>query len=131
MRFFSYFNPPEPFIQSDFLQSETEQVGYRTTEQIVKSYLQAGVNLLEHRRNEDYDYSDTTTDVIDYPDLDDVDPTRDLDFDEVDAVNIQRAVSQKISDELASVVKKKSSKKQTNDTNSETKSEVSSPDIKG
>lgn len=129
--FFSYFNPPKPFIQSDFSQSETEQVGYRTTEQIVKSYLQAGVNLLEHRRNEDYDYFDTTTDVIDYPDLDDVDPTRDLDFDEVDAVNIQRAVSQKISDELASVTKKKSSKKQTKDINSETNSEVSSPDIKG
>ena len=42
------------------------------------------------RHSELYDFPDRSKDVDDYPDLSDIDPTRSLDFDEIDAVNAMR-----------------------------------------
>ena len=90
MKFFTQFSDFNPLIEGDFDNSITEQVGYRSTEQIVKSYINAGEALHAFRHSELYDFPDRSKDVDDYPDLSDIDPTRSLDFDEIDAVNAMR-----------------------------------------
>ena len=102
MIFFTQFSKFNPNIENDFPETSTEQVGYRSTEQIVKSYLNAGEALHAFRHSELYDYSDTSKDVDDFPDLEDIDPTRSLDFDEIDAVQAIRALDKKIKDDLSS-----------------------------
>lgn len=101
MTFFTQFSKFNPIIEKDFSETQTEQVGYRSTEQIVKSYLNAGEALHAFRHSELYDYSDTSKDVDDFPDLEDIDPTRSLEFDEIDAVQAIRALDKKIKDDLS------------------------------
>lgn len=100
MNFFTQFSKFNPNIEKDFPETPTEQVGYRSTEQIVKSYLNAGEALHAFRHSELYDYPDQSKDVDDFPDLEDIDPTRSLDFDEIDAVQAIRALDKKIKDDL-------------------------------
>ena len=106
MIFFTQFSKFNPKIEKDFPETSTEQVGYRSTEQIVKSYLNAGEALHAFRHSELYDYPDTSKDVDYFPDLEDIDPTRSLDFDEIDAVQAIRSLNEKIKDDLSSNEKK-------------------------
>lgn len=101
MNFFTQFSKFNPIIEKDFPETPTEQVGYRSTEQIVKSYLNAGEALHAFRHSELYDYPDQSKDVDDFPDLEDIDPTRSLEFDEIDAVQAIRALDKKIKDDLS------------------------------
>ena len=108
MIFFTQFSKFSPKIENDFPETSTEQVGYRSTEQIVKSYLNAGEALHSFRHSELYDYPDQSNDVDDVPDLEDIDPTRSLDFDEIDAVQAIRALDKKIKYDLSKSKKDKS-----------------------
>ena len=108
MIFFTQFSKFSPKIENDFPETSTEQVGYRSTEQIVKSYLNAGEALHSFRHSELYDYPDQSNDVDDFPDLEDIDPTRSLDFDEIDAVQAIRALDKKIKYDLSKSKKDKS-----------------------
>lgn len=101
MNFFTQFSKFNPKIEKDFPETSTEQVGYRSTEQIVKSYLNAGEALHAFRHSELYDYPDRSSDVDDFPDLEDIDPTRSLEFDEIDALQAIRALDKKIKDDLS------------------------------
>ena len=70
--------------EKDFSPSSTEQVGYRSVQQQVNSFLQAGERLDAFRRGV-YDYDG---DVDDFVDAESLDPTSSLDFDEIDAQRI-------------------------------------------
>lgn len=96
MNFLTQFSDFNPLVENVFDNSITEQVGYRSTEQIVKSYINAGEALHAFRHSELYDYPDRTKDVDDYPDLSDIDPTRSLDFDEIDAIQTMRSLDLKL-----------------------------------
>lgn len=83
-RFLSYWSDILLNGENDFSPSPTEQVGYRTVEQQVNSFIQAGQRLDAFRRGL-YDYDG---DVDDFEDAEDLDPTSSPDFDEIDAQRI-------------------------------------------
>lgn len=87
-RFLSYWSDILLDGEKDFSPSSTEQVGYRSVQQQVNSFLQAGERLDAFRRGV-YDYDG---DVDDFSDAEDLDPTSSPDFDEIDAQRILESV---------------------------------------
>lgn len=83
-KFLSYWSDILLNGENDFSPSSTEQVGYRSVQQQVNSFLQAGQRLDAFRRGL-YDYDG---DVDDFEDAEELDPTSSLDFDEIDAQRI-------------------------------------------
>lgn len=87
-RFLSYWSDILLNGEKDFSPSPTEQVGYRSVQQQVNSFLQAGQRLDAFRRGL-YDYDG---DVDDFDDAEELDPTSSPDFDEIDAQRILESV---------------------------------------
>lgn len=83
-RFLSYWSDILLNGEKDFSPSSTEQVGYRSVQQQVNSFLQAGQRLDAFRRG----YYDYDGDVDDFDDAEELDPTSSPDFDEIDAQRI-------------------------------------------
>lgn len=83
-RFLSYWSDILLSGEKDFSPSSTEQVGYRSVEQQVNSFIQAGQRLDAFRRGL-YDYDG---DIDDFADAEELDPTSSPDFDEIDAQRI-------------------------------------------
>lgn len=83
-KFLSYWSDILLNGEKDFSPSPTEQVGYRSVQQQVNSFLQAGQRLDAFRRGL-YDYDG---DVDDFDDAESLDPTSSPDFDEIDAQRI-------------------------------------------
>ena len=97
-KFNSYWYSGSPELEGSFSPSKTEQVGYRTVEQQINSFLQAGQMLNDYRRGV-YDFNDVSQDLEDFPDVEEIDITRSPDFDEIDA--------QRTMEHLETVVKQK------------------------
>lgn len=91
-RFLSYWSDFFLNGEKDFSPSSTEQVGYRSVQQQVNSFLQAGKRLDAFRRGL-YDYDG---DVDDFEDAEELDPTSSLDFDEIDAQRILENVESSV-----------------------------------
>ena len=91
-RFLSYWSDILLNGEKDFSPSSTEQVGYRSVQQQVNSFLQAGRHLDAFRRGL-YDYDG---DVDDFEDAEELDPTSSPDFDEIDAQRILEGVESSV-----------------------------------
>ena len=98
-RFQSYWKSVNPPLEGDFSPTKTEQVGYRTVEQQVKSFLSAGQMLNDYRRGV-YDFNNIHDDVDDFPDAEDIDPTRKPGFDEIDAQRTLEVVEAEVKRKL-------------------------------
>lgn len=90
--FLSYWSDVLLNGENDFSPSSTEQVGYRSVQQQVNSFLQAGRHLDAFRRGL-YDY---VGDVDDFQDAEELDPTSSPDFDEIDAQRILENVESSV-----------------------------------
>ena len=126
-KFVSYWHSGSPELEKSFSPSKTEQVGYRSVEQIVNSFMQAGQRLDDYRRGV-YDFNNVHSDVDDFPDVEDINITRSPDFDEIDAQRALESVETEVKRKLKQSKKQVEKSDKSKDQN-EVKEKDNNPDV--